>query len=146
MFASFLLSTRRKDRSFARSSPREQRSSALHLVFQICPTLISPKQKRPVETGRFCFVISVHFRCHIFQPRKLRNHENSFNLRSQVSILLILDERKQFTPRTKEILNILLLFLIRDRSCDSVKHSVYTFIFTSKRICTGNNHFFCSNL
>ena len=56
------------------------------------------------------FVISVHFRCHIFQLRKLRNHENSFNLRSQVSILLILDERKQFTPRTEEKLNVLLLF------------------------------------
>ena len=46
----------------ARSSPRKRRSSALHFVFQICPSLISPNKKRLVETSRLLFVISVHFR------------------------------------------------------------------------------------
>jgi len=43
--------------------PGERSSTGLlHLMVQICPSLFSPNKKRPVETGRFLFVISVHFR------------------------------------------------------------------------------------
>jgi len=45
----------------ARSSPREQRSSALHLVFQICQHCFS-KQKTTCRNKSFLFAVSVHFR------------------------------------------------------------------------------------
>ena len=57
----------------ARSSPRERRSSAPHLYLQICPSLFSPNKKRLVETSRFLFVISVHFRYH-FSDTKIGRH------------------------------------------------------------------------
>ena len=53
LLASFLLSARRKDRCFARSSPRKWRSSAPHFDLQIYPSLISSKKKTHTDWCAF---------------------------------------------------------------------------------------------
>ena len=44
-----------------RAGGKQMSTGHLHLDLQIWPTLISPKQKRPVETGRFVLEVPARF-------------------------------------------------------------------------------------
>ena len=57
-------------------------------MVQIWPSLISPNKKRLVETSRFLFVISVHFRYHFSVPENDHLKLKKQIFRSQVSTKL----------------------------------------------------------
>ena len=57
----FLLIAKKNIGSPPSSRRRQLSTGQLHLSFQICPSLISPKIKRPVETGRFVLEVPARF-------------------------------------------------------------------------------------